>query len=129
MLSFIFGVIAVLIVLGIADLVLGPTAKSSGVVDHIALQSSEPSESAKWYSERFSGKVMYSDKEWALVKFDNINVAFVLPDEHPGHIAFEVQSIMDNDGFSGHRDGTMFKYKRDKWGNVYELIYYKNKKH
>jgi hypothetical protein len=129
MLSFVFGAIAVLIVLGITDLVLGPFKEGPGAVDHIALQSLKPSESAKWYSERFFGTIMYSDEEWALVKFDNISVAFVLPDAHPSHIAFEVKTIIDDSGFGRHRDGSMFKYERDKWGNTYELICYNKKRH
>ena len=99
--------------------------KTSGNIDHIAIESSHPSDSAEWYSKRFGGRILYKDLEWALVGFENINLAFVVPGSHPPHIAFKVNYV--DDTFGEHRDGSMFKYAPDDWGNIYELIYYNKK--
>jgi hypothetical protein len=46
---------------------------------------------------------------------------------HPAHFAFEVSSFEDSDVVKEHRDGTLSAYKKDPWGNIYELIKYPQK--
>ena len=40
------------------------------------------------------------------------------------HFAFEVECFDEKDTVRKHRDNTLSSYKKDPWGNVYELIKY-----
>ena len=93
-------------------------------IDHIALQVENPKEAAEWYHDEFEGKILYADETWSFVQMENIKLAFVVKSQHPEHIAFEVDSFEDGDRTKKHRDGTISVYKRDPFGNIYELIKY-----
>ena len=41
------------------------------------------------------------------------------------HIAFEVDEFQEGDVIKEHRDGSKSVYKKDPFGNIYELIKYK----
>ena len=44
--------------------------------------------------------------------------------KHPAHFAFEVEEFDKDDKVKKHRDGSNSVYKKDPWGNIYELINY-----
>ena len=90
-------------------------------IDHIAIVVSNTEAAASWYSEKFSGTIEYSDPSWSLVSFENVKLAFVLKEEHPPHIAFEDEKLLDG---TLHRDGSMSVYKKDPWGNYIEFVKY-----
>ena len=80
-------------------------------IDHIALQVDNIEESVKWYRENYGCSVIYSDDSWAMLQFDNIKVALVVEDEHPYHIAFEIDGIQGNGkNWKYHRDNTISRY-------------------
>jgi len=92
-------------------------------IDHVAIVVDDPRSAAEWYASRFMASVLYADDTWAFIQFENIKLAFVTKTQHPPHFAFRV----DNNTLSGgktHRDGTVSVYKKDPWGNFYELIKY-----
>ena len=93
-------------------------------IDHIALSVDDPEKAAEWYVENFGGEIIYSDESWSFIQFENIKLAFVLAGTHPSHFAFKVEKFDDKDKVKPHRDGTLSAYKRDPWGNIYELIKY-----
>ena len=93
-------------------------------VDHIAIQVENIDQSLKWYIAKFNCKIIYSDKTWGLVKFDNINVAFVNKKQHPPHFAILNENISLQNGASVHRDGSVSKYIKDLDSNFIELIKY-----
>jgi catechol 2,3-dioxygenase-like lactoylglutathione lyase family enzyme len=68
-------------------------------IDHIAIQVNDIEQSISWYKEHFKCVVEYQDKSWAFIRFSNIALALVLPNQHPNHLAFNVQnkSIYVND--------------------------------
>jgi hypothetical protein len=93
-------------------------------VDHIALVVDNPLLAAKWYESDFNAEILYSDEAWAIVQFENIKMAFVMKGKHPAHFAFEVEEFDKDDKVKKHRDGSNSVYKKDPWGNIYELINY-----
>lgn len=93
-------------------------------IDHIALVVDSPIDAADWYVQNFNAKLLYKDETWSFVEFENVKLAFVVKHQHPQHFAFEVSDFGENDRVKSHRDGTTSVYKRDPWGNVYELIKY-----
>lgn len=93
-------------------------------VDHIALIVENTKEAAEWYSEQFAAEVLYVDDTWAFVELENIKIAFLTKGLHPAHFAFEVDKFDETDVVKKHRDGSLSAYKKDPWGNIYELIKY-----
>tara|TARA_B110000438_G_C15795514_1_gene642682 strand:- start:947 stop:1273 length:327 start_codon:yes stop_codon:yes gene_type:complete len=91
-------------------------------VDHIAIQTENIKSTLSWYLSSFECETLYEDKSWALLKFENINIALVSPNEHPPHIAIKVKNIFEFGKPSTHRDGINYIYKKDDHGNVIELV-------
>ena len=91
-------------------------------IDHIAIQVSDINQAVKSYTDKFDCEVIYIDTTWAMLKFDNINLALVIPTEHPPHIAFIDHGIKEG---VIHRDGSEAKYEDDGFGNTIEKIKYK----
>ncbi len=94
-------------------------------IDHMALQVENPKEAASWYEANFGATILHADPTWSFVQFENIKLAFVIKQQHPVHIAFEVDEFEEGDVVKKHRDGSKSVYKRDPFGNIYELIKYK----
>ena len=91
-------------------------------IDHIAIVVNDIKESLAYYVDNYDCMILHCDESWGYLQFDNIKLALVLKDEHPPHIAFEV------DEFEGktRRDGSVSKYIEDPSGNKIELIEYPN---
>ena len=90
-------------------------------IDHIAIQVDDPKAAAEWYISNFGAEMIYVDDTWGLIQFENIKMAFVVKTQHPAHFAFESPDLEVG---KLHRDGSKSTYKRDPWGNIYELIKY-----
>lgn len=90
-------------------------------IDHIAIQVENTREAVEWYTLHHGAEPLYVDDTWGVVQFENVKVAFVLKQNHPSHFAFRVEDFL---GGKMHRDGTRSLYKKDPWGNTYELIAY-----
>jgi len=94
-------------------------------IDHIALQVANISEAVRWYHNYFDAKCLYVDATWALLEFENVKLALVLPNQHQNHFAVEVEpENHPNLEFKQHRDGSNYHYLTDPWGNCVELINY-----
>jgi catechol 2,3-dioxygenase-like lactoylglutathione lyase family enzyme len=64
----------------------------------------------------------YEDASWALLRFGNIDLALVLPGQHPPHIAIERPDASAYGPLRQHRDGTASVYVNDPFGNVIEIM-------
>ena len=89
-------------------------------IDHIAIVVPNVARAVKWYMDNFDCKTKYKDRTWAILEFDNIDLALVLPHEHPPHIAFVDESIKGEK----HKDGSEYIYDHDTFGNIIERIKY-----
>jgi len=92
-------------------------------IDHVAIVVNNINRAIEWYTTYRDCKVKYQDDSWALLEFENINLALVLPHEHPPHIAFEDKTISGDK----HRDDSEYIYDHDTFGNIIEKIKYKKK--
>ena len=43
-------------------------------VDHIAIESKDIAQSARWYQDQFNCEIKHLDETWALLKFANISL-------------------------------------------------------
>ena len=106
------------------------TATSRGIyeyttmdkIHHIAIQVEDVNKAVDWYSNQFDVDVAYHDQSWALLKFDNISLAIVVPGQHPPHFAIEDDNAEKYGELTTHRDGTASIYIKDPFGNNVEII-------
>jgi catechol 2,3-dioxygenase-like lactoylglutathione lyase family enzyme len=57
-------------------------------IHHLAIAVTDVPASVTWYQAQFNCTVAYQDATWALLKFANISLALVIPDQHPPHVGF-----------------------------------------
>jgi catechol 2,3-dioxygenase-like lactoylglutathione lyase family enzyme len=93
-------------------------------IDHIAIpvQAGDVEATVDFYLKNFGCSVIYRDESWAFLRFGNIKLAFVVPDEHPPHLAFISPRAEDFGQLKTHRDGTRSVYISDPTGNTIEIM-------
>lgn len=89
---------------------------------HIAIQVKNIQRAVEWYTAKFQVKVSYQDNTWAMLQFKNINLALVLPEQHPPHIAIESPDAGQFGTLTKHRDGTESVYITDSENNILEVM-------
>jgi catechol-2,3-dioxygenase len=89
---------------------------------HVAVTVTDINKALEWYQAEFDVETAYRDESWALLHFDNIALALVLPEQHPPHIAVESDKAESYGPLTPHRDGTASVYIQDPWGNAIEII-------
>ena len=92
-------------------------------IDHLALQVDDIERAVRWYRQHFNCREVYRDESWALLKFRNLNVALVLPDQHPAHLAVLGPDPHSFDTLDSHRDATSSVYVSDPCGNTVEVMH------
>jgi catechol 2,3-dioxygenase-like lactoylglutathione lyase family enzyme len=98
------------------------TRKDLDSLDHTAIAVRDLDETVDWYLENFACRVLYRDATWALLEFANSRLAFVLPDQHPPHVAVRKLDAERFGVLGTHRDGTRFTYVTDPSGNTVEIL-------
>ena len=91
---------------------------------HVAIVVKDISTSVTFYTVTFDAKVLYQDKTWALLSLNSrTNIALVLKDQHPPHIAIvtDIATVCASE-LKTHRDGIRYKYIKDPSGNVIEIL-------
>ena len=93
-------------------------------IDHIAIpvRSDELDTTVDFYLTNFGCSVIYRDDTWAFLRFDNIKLAFVVPNEHPPHLAFVSARAEEFGQLKTHRDGTRSVYISDPSDNTIEIM-------
>ena len=91
-------------------------------IHHIAIEVKNIQESINWYKNNTNCIISYQDETWAMINYDNISLALVLPNMHPPHIAFEKKNAEDYGRLKNHRDGTSSVYIKDPSNNSIEIL-------
>lgn len=91
-------------------------------IHHLAVQVADIGQAVAWYRQQFACGVKYQDQSWALLGFDNIDVALVLPGQHPPHVGIPRPDAGRFGELRTHRDGSASVYIRDPGGNALEII-------
>ena len=86
-------------------------------IDHIALQVNDIKESVEYYKD-YGASIIHQDDTWAFLQFDNIKLALVIEDEHPYHIAFEVDMLPHTENVKKHRDGSISYYIKEGYKSL-----------
>ena len=91
-------------------------------LDHVAIPVQDVASAVDWYTRTFQCKVKYQDETWALLGFDNVSLALVIPSQHPAHIGFVSPDAEKYGALKTHRDGTRSCYVKDPAGNSVEIL-------
>ena len=98
--------------------------------DHVAQQVPNIREAVAWYEKTIPGvRVLHEDASWAFIDANGVKLAFVLKDQHPGHLAWRV-SDQDLERLAAehgkeialHRDKTRSFYLEAPGGQWIEII-------
>ena len=91
-------------------------------IHHIAIEVTDIGRAIAWYTGHFTCEVSYQDDTWAMLKFDNVQLALVLPAEHPHHVGFIRKDAAKFGPLKTHRDGVASIYVKDSEGNDLEIL-------
>lgn len=91
-------------------------------IDHVAVPVKNIAESVDWYTRMFECEVKYKDETWALLRFANVRLALVIPEQHPPHIGLVSAEAERFGELKTHRDGTRSCYIEDPGGNSVEIL-------
>ena len=94
------------------------------IIDHLAICTDDIAKSVIWYIDNFNCNILYQDKSWAMLEFDNVKLALVLPDQHPFHFAILKDDVESYGEPITHRDGSVSVYVKDRSGNNIEILRY-----
>jgi len=95
---------------------------SLDALDHVAVSVSDIAASVDWYRSQFHCEVDYQDETWALLRFENVKLALVIPEQHPPHVAVRREDAAKFGDLVTHRDGSRSVYVHDAAGNAVEVI-------
>lgn len=91
-------------------------------IDHVAISVADIPAAVTWYTSTFRCKVVYQDATWALLEFDNLQLALVVSEQHPPHVALKSREAERFGTLETHRDGTRSVYVTDPAGNSVEIM-------
>nr|MCU0228715.1 VOC family protein [Bryobacterales bacterium] len=63
--------------------VVSSDPSSLDTLHHLAIAVEDIASAVDWYTRTFACQVRYQDDTWALLQFANIQVALVIPQQHP----------------------------------------------
>ena len=88
----------------------------------VALCVPEITPEMECYSDRLEASLSNQDQFCALLDIDNTSISFVLPLQHPPHLAFVSSEATKYGELTSHRDRTESVYNRDPFGNTVEFF-------
>jgi catechol 2,3-dioxygenase-like lactoylglutathione lyase family enzyme len=97
-------------------------AASLDRIDHVAIAVFDLDSAVDWYTSKFRCTVSFRDATWALLTFENLQLALVIPEQHPPHLALRSPNASEFGTLKTHRDGTRSTYVKDPAGNSVEIM-------
>ncbi len=91
-------------------------------IDHVAVPVKDVAATVDWYRNTFQCAVTYQDETWALLRFANVSLALVVPEQHPPHLGMVSTEAERFGTLKTHRDGTRSCYVQDPAGNSVEIL-------
>lgn len=91
-------------------------------IHHVAIAVDDIATAVQWYVQEFRCEVSYQDDTWALLRFANVQLALVIPEQHPPHLALTHPDAQRYGALVTHRDGTRSCYIADPAGNSVEIM-------
>lgn len=89
---------------------------------HVALAVPDIAAALEWYRDQFDADTLSVDDSRALLKFENISPARVLPSLRPPHTTVERENAEAFGTMTPHRDGRSSDKTQDPIGNAVEIV-------
>lgn len=99
-----------------------PETSPLDALHHVAVSVRDIARAVEWYTRTFHCTVVYQDESWAMLQFANVQLALVIPAQHPPHLGFVTPEAETYGELKQHRDGTRSIYVADPDGNPVELL-------
>lgn len=96
--------------------------KTLDPLHHVAISVKDIAQAVDWYRSTFRCDIVYQDDTWAMLQFANVQLALVMPNQHPPHLGFVTPDADKYGELKPHRDGTRSIYIADPSGNPVELL-------
>jgi hypothetical protein len=100
------------------------------IYHHTAIHTKDIAASVEWYVKNLQAKILKQHEDWAMLMIDKLTLSLSLPDVHPAHIAFEVDSLDKFPCYKNeikmHRDGSYYFYQEAPDGNIIEWLYWEH---
>jgi catechol 2,3-dioxygenase-like lactoylglutathione lyase family enzyme len=90
-------------------------------IHHVAIAVDDIAVAVSWYREHFRCSIDYQDETWALLGFENVKLALVIPEQHPPHLGVSHPDAERFGALTTHRDGSKSTYVSDPAGNAVEV--------
>jgi catechol 2,3-dioxygenase-like lactoylglutathione lyase family enzyme len=98
------------------------TTPALDTLHHVAISVDDIVAAVAWYTTTFRCTVKYQDATWALLGFANMDLALVIPAQHPPHLGLTSPAADRFGALKTHRDGTRSVYITDPAGNKVEIL-------
>lgn len=98
------------------------SATALDALHHVAISVESIAAAVQWYRDQFRCDVVYQDETWAMLQFANVQLALVVPGQHPPHLGFAIPDAERFGTLKTHRDGSRSVYTADPFGNVVEMV-------
>jgi hypothetical protein len=100
--------------------------------DHVAQVVPDIAAAIAWYQQLLPNvTVLYQDATWGFIEAGGVKIAFVVKDQHPGHLAWRVSmkelerlALQYEQEIKTHRDNTRSFYLKAPGGQAIEIIAY-----
>lgn len=97
-------------------------ATTLDALHHVAISVKDIAQAVDWYRDQFRCEIVYQDDTWAMLQFANVQMALVVPHQHPPHLGFTSPKAEEYGELKTHRDGTRSIYISDPSGNAVEIL-------
>ena len=91
-------------------------------IHHIAIHVADLSASIKWYQTSFNCELICQERQFARLRFANIELVLTLPSSDPAHLAFAREDATKLGTLRERADGLMTTFLSDPTGNTIEII-------
>lgn len=98
------------------------TTPALDTLHHVAISVDDIAAAVAWYIANFRCTIKYQDTTWALLGFANMDLALVIPAQHPPHLGLASPAAERFGALKTHRDGTRSVYITDPAGNKVEIL-------
>jgi len=98
------------------------TRQQLSCIHHVGIPVKNIKRVVERYTKRFQCEIVYQDEIWAMIGFENINLAIVVQEQHPPHVAFEPENAEEYGPLKDHRDRSRSTYIEDSENNTVEIM-------
>ena len=91
-------------------------------IEHVAICVADVKKAVNWYTTSFNCRIISEEITQAVLEFQNIRLALVLPNQQPPHLALRREDASTLGELRQQRDGELSTFLSDPTGNLVEIM-------